>query len=119
MFFLFLFVCFRLVFPVPVRELPYESMLTFHLRGSKQAKTPELLCWAALPLFNSKYDIKHLRERLISLAVFYMSAVSQMLLTHTHTHTPTHAHTHPRTHTHIFKDSIFPVLVTETTDKIV
>ncbi|XP_067245627.1 phosphatidylinositol 3-kinase C2 domain-containing subunit gamma isoform X1 [Chanodichthys erythropterus] len=43
-----------LVFPVPVRELPYESMLTFHLMGSKQAKTPELLCWAALPLFNSK-----------------------------------------------------------------
>ncbi|XP_077088624.1 phosphatidylinositol 3-kinase C2 domain-containing subunit gamma isoform X2 [Siphateles boraxobius] len=43
-----------LVFPVPVRELPYESMLTFHLLGSKQSRNPELLCWAALPLFNNK-----------------------------------------------------------------
>lgn len=45
----------RLVFPVPVQELPYESMLTFHLLGSKQAKNPELLCWAVLPLFNNRY----------------------------------------------------------------
>ncbi|KTG33767.1 hypothetical protein cypCar_00044324 [Cyprinus carpio] len=43
-----------LVFPVPVQELPYESMLTFHLLGSKQAKNPELLCWAVLPLFNNR-----------------------------------------------------------------
>ncbi|XP_043089509.1 phosphatidylinositol 4-phosphate 3-kinase C2 domain-containing subunit gamma isoform X2 [Puntigrus tetrazona] len=43
-----------LVFPVPVKELPYESMLSFHLLGSKQAKAPELLCWAVLPLFNNR-----------------------------------------------------------------
>ncbi|XP_016371821.1 phosphatidylinositol 4-phosphate 3-kinase C2 domain-containing subunit gamma [Sinocyclocheilus rhinocerous] len=43
-----------LVFPVPVQELPYESMLSFHLLGSKQAKHPELLCWAVLPLFNNR-----------------------------------------------------------------
>ncbi|XP_058606982.1 phosphatidylinositol 3-kinase C2 domain-containing subunit gamma isoform X2 [Onychostoma macrolepis] len=43
-----------LVFPVPVKELPYEAMLSFHLLGSKQAKTPELLCWAVLPLFNNR-----------------------------------------------------------------
>ncbi|XP_067275932.1 phosphatidylinositol 3-kinase C2 domain-containing subunit gamma [Pseudorasbora parva] len=42
-----------LVFPVPVRELPYESMVTFHLLGLKQAK-PELLCWATLPLFSNR-----------------------------------------------------------------
>ncbi|XP_052386723.1 phosphatidylinositol 3-kinase C2 domain-containing subunit gamma isoform X2 [Carassius gibelio] len=43
-----------LVFPVPVHELPYESMLSFHLLGSKQAKSPELLSWAVLPLFNNR-----------------------------------------------------------------
>ncbi|XP_051953352.1 phosphatidylinositol 3-kinase C2 domain-containing subunit gamma isoform X2 [Xyrauchen texanus] len=43
-----------LVFPVAVLELPYESVLTFSLLGSKQSKRPELLCWAVLPLFNNK-----------------------------------------------------------------
>ncbi|XP_050991769.1 phosphatidylinositol 3-kinase C2 domain-containing subunit gamma isoform X1 [Labeo rohita] len=43
-----------LVFPVLIKELPYESMLCFHLLGSKQAKNPELLCWAVLPLFNNR-----------------------------------------------------------------
>ncbi|KAG1938615.1 phosphatidylinositol 4-phosphate 3-kinase C2 domain-containing subunit gamma isoform X1 [Pimephales promelas] len=43
-----------LVFPVPVGELPYESMLTFHLLGSKQSRNPELLCWAALALFSNR-----------------------------------------------------------------
>lgn len=81
--FCFCCVCFRLVFPAPVRELPYESMLTFHLLGSKQSKSPELLCWAALPLFNNKYAIKRsFIKHWFLLVVFYLSAVSQMLYTH-------------------------------------
>ncbi|XP_063052825.1 phosphatidylinositol 3-kinase C2 domain-containing subunit gamma [Engraulis encrasicolus] len=42
------------VFPIQVRDLPYESMLTFRLQGSKQGKSQELLRWAVLPLYSNK-----------------------------------------------------------------
>ena len=44
----------RMVFPMQISELPYESMLTFHLLASRQGKTPELLLWAVQPLYSHR-----------------------------------------------------------------
>ncbi|KAJ8002600.1 hypothetical protein DPEC_G00160580 [Dallia pectoralis] len=43
-----------MVFPVRICRLPYESMLSITLHGSKQGKSPELLRWAVLPLYRNK-----------------------------------------------------------------
>lgn len=44
----------QLVFPLAVRDLPYESVLCFSLLGCKQGRCADPLCWAVLPLFSDR-----------------------------------------------------------------
>ncbi|KAK0134206.1 Phosphatidylinositol 4-phosphate 3-kinase C2 domain-containing subunit gamma [Merluccius polli] len=42
----------KMVFPVLVTKVPYETMLTVRLLGCKQGRSQEPLRWAVLPLFS-------------------------------------------------------------------
>ena len=47
-------VCPRMVFPMQVNKLPFESMLSFRLLGCKHGRGQEGLRWAVLPLCSSR-----------------------------------------------------------------
>ncbi|XP_029379486.1 phosphatidylinositol 4-phosphate 3-kinase C2 domain-containing subunit gamma [Echeneis naucrates] len=73
-----------MVFPVLMKKLPFESMLTFHLKGTRKGKSPELLAWAVLPVYSNRTLVAG--TVLLSLSTLaVMPAPPSSALFHSHT----------------------------------